>query len=99
MPGAVDPSPRRCSIGTAPAHRSTSSHLARPPAPTDTSPLVTATPDPGFHVERVDLQDGRSELRFGGELRFRQCFASWQNVRRLAQSPAAHLAFDLSAVE
>src|SRR5439155_22329195 len=62
-------------------------------------PRVTDADDPGFRVERVDLQDGRSELRFGGQLRFRQCFASWQSVRRLARPPAAHLAFDLSAVD
>jgi len=55
--------------------------------------------DPGFRVERVDLQDGRSELRFGGQLRFRQCFASWQSVRRLARPPAARLALDLSGVD
>src|SRR5439155_9577231 len=69
------------------------------PRRTDTSPRVTDAHDPGFRVERVDLQDGRSELRFGGQLRFRQCFSSWQSVRRLARPPAAHLAFDLSAVD
>ena len=65
----------------------------------DTSQRVTDTHDPGFRVERVDLQDGRAELRFAGQLRFRQCFASWQNVRRLVRPPTAHLAFDLSAVD
>jgi phospholipid/cholesterol/gamma-HCH transport system permease protein len=65
----------------------------------DTRPRVTDTHDPGFQVERVDLQGGRAELRFGGQLRFRQCFATWQNVRRLVRPPAAHLAFDLSAVD
>ena len=50
-------------------------------------------------MERVDLQDGRAELRFAGQLRFRQCFASWQGVRRLVRPPAAHLAFDLSGVD
>jgi len=60
---------------------------------------VTDPRDPGFRVERVDLRDGRAELRFEGQLRFRQCFASWQGVRRLARPPAAHLAFDLSAVD
>src|SRR3989454_7251539 len=69
------------------------------PRRTDTSPRVTENRDPGFRVERVDLRDGRAELRFGGQLRFRQCFASWQRVRRLAQPPGAHLAFDLSAVD
>jgi phospholipid/cholesterol/gamma-HCH transport system permease protein len=60
---------------------------------------VTETPDPGFRVERVDLQGDRAELRFRGQLRFRQCFATWQSVRRLVHPPAAHLAFDLSAVD
>jgi phospholipid/cholesterol/gamma-HCH transport system permease protein len=60
---------------------------------------VTDGRDPGFRVERVDLRDGRAELRFGGELRFRQCFAAWQNVRRLTRPPPSHLAFDLSAVD
>ncbi|TMA51326.1 MAG: STAS domain-containing protein, partial [Deltaproteobacteria bacterium] len=60
---------------------------------------MTEAHDPGFHVERVDLQDGRTELRFAGQLRFRQCFASWQSVRHLARPPAAHLAFDLTAVD
>ncbi len=55
--------------------------------------------DPGFRVERIDLHEGRAELRFTGQLRFRQCFASWQNVRRLAQPRTTHLAFDLSAVD
>jgi phospholipid/cholesterol/gamma-HCH transport system permease protein len=65
----------------------------------DTSPRVTDTHDPGFRVERVDLQGGRAELRFWGQLRFRQCFATWQNVRRLVRPLAPHLAFDLSAVD
>jgi len=60
---------------------------------------VTGTSYPGFRVERVDLQDGRAELRFTGQLRFRQCFNSWQDVQRLARPPTAHLAFDLSAVD
>ena len=55
--------------------------------------------DPGFRVERVDLQDGRAELRFAGQLRFRQCFASWEDVQHLARPPTTHLAFDLSAVD
>jgi phospholipid/cholesterol/gamma-HCH transport system permease protein len=60
---------------------------------------VTDAHDPGFQVERVELRDGRAELRFTGQLRFRQCFASWRNVRRLARPPTGHLAFDLSAVD
>ena len=37
-----------------------------------------------YRVDRVDSGDGITSLRFAGELRFRDCFASWQNVRRLA---------------
>jgi len=69
------------------------------PRCTNTLLRVPHPHDPGFRVERVDLHGGRAELRFGGQLRFRQCFASWQSVRRLARPPAAHLAFDLSAVD
>jgi phospholipid/cholesterol/gamma-HCH transport system permease protein len=65
----------------------------------DTASRVTDHCEPGFRVERIELQDGRAELRFGGQLRFRQCFASWQSVRRLVRPPAAHLAFDLSGVD
>src|SRR5262245_47250021 len=55
--------------------------------------------DPGYRVERVELPDGRAELRFAGQLRFRQCFASWHEVLHLAQPPTTHLAFDLSGVD
>ena len=60
---------------------------------------MTDAHDPGYRVERFDLEHGRAELRFKGQLRFRQCFASWQSVRRLVRPPAAHLAFDLSGVD
>jgi phospholipid/cholesterol/gamma-HCH transport system permease protein len=60
---------------------------------------VTDGHDPGFRVERVDLQDGRAELRFTGDLRFRQCFASWRDVRHLVRPVADRLAFDLSGVD
>ena len=73
--------------------------LTQVPRCADTPPRVTDGRDPGFRVDRVDLDDGRAELRFTGQLRFRQCFASWQNVRQLARPPTAHLAFDLSAVD
>jgi phospholipid/cholesterol/gamma-HCH transport system permease protein len=54
---------------------------------------------PGYHVDRVDLEDGRTALRFAGELRFRQCFASWQNVRQLTQPAKPRMEFDLSRVD
>ncbi len=59
------------------------------------------TSSPPYRVERVDLDDGRTALRFSGELKFRACFASWQEVRRLARSiPAGRrVEIDLSGVE
>jgi phospholipid/cholesterol/gamma-HCH transport system permease protein len=53
-----------------------------------------------YRVERVDLA-GRSSLRFSGELRFRECFDSWQDVRRLAQAsaPGQYLDIDLAGVD
>jgi len=60
---------------------------------------MIAADGPGYHVDRVDLGDGGAALRFAGELRFRQCFASWQNVRRLARPPTPRMEFDLSHVD
>src|SRR5213593_3156932 len=55
--------------------------------------------DSDYRVERVELGEGRAALRFAGELRFRQCFASWAEVRRLAQEPGRYVALDLSAID
>jgi phospholipid/cholesterol/gamma-HCH transport system permease protein len=54
-----------------------------------------------YRVDRVDSGDGITSLRFAGELRFRDCFASWQSVRRLAAevAPPRRLELDLSGVE
>jgi len=60
---------------------------------------VQATTGPGFRVERVDLEGGGAALRFTGELRFRECFASWGNVRELARPRAPRMELDLTAVE
>jgi len=62
---------------------------------------VTGPEDTAYRVERIDGSDGLTSLRFFGELRFRECFASWQNVRRLAQevAPPGRLQLDLSGVE
>jgi phospholipid/cholesterol/gamma-HCH transport system permease protein len=60
---------------------------------------VTDAQGPGYRVERVDLEDGRAALRFAGELRFRQCFRSWQDVRRLARPAKPRMEFDLSDVD
>ncbi len=49
-----------------------------------------------FHVDRVDLPDGHSALRFAGELRFRSCFGSWDDVRRLLAPMPSHLDLDVS---
>ena len=54
---------------------------------------------PGFQVERVDLDGGRSALRFAGELRFRSCFGAWDRVRELLRPSAPQLDFDVSAVD
>ncbi len=50
-------------------------------------------------MERIDRPDGTAELRFAGALRFRECFRSWQDVRRLIRPAAPRIDFDLSAVE
>ncbi len=54
-----------------------------------------------YRVDRVDLEAGHTALRFSGRLRFRECFATWQNVRGLAEAVAApaRLDIDLSGVE
>jgi phospholipid/cholesterol/gamma-HCH transport system permease protein len=60
---------------------------------------VSDADTPGFQVDRIDLADDRSALRFAGELRFRSCFGAWEEVRRLLSPPAAHLDFDVSQVD
>jgi len=60
---------------------------------------VTEASGPGYRVERVEDADGAAALRFAGELRFRQCFESWQGVRELARQDARRVRFDLSQVE
>jgi len=62
---------------------------------------ATAVDGPSYRVERRDLGADRSALRFAGELRFRDCFRSWQNVRRLAEEVTAptRLDIDLSGIE
>ena len=51
---------------------------------------MTETSGPGYRVERVEREGGLAALRFAGELRFRQCFESWQGVRELARHRRAH---------
>jgi phospholipid/cholesterol/gamma-HCH transport system permease protein len=60
---------------------------------------MLATTGPGYRVERVEREGGVEALRFAGELRFRQCFASWERVRELARPAAPRMELDLSAVE
>ena len=62
---------------------------------------MTDPENAGYRADLVDGGEGITALRFSGELRFRECFASWQNVRRLAQQVAPHtrLQIDLSGVE
>jgi len=62
---------------------------------------ATAVEGAAYRVERVDGPDGLTTLQFAGELRFRECFASWQHVRRLAEqvAPPTRLQLDLSGVD
>jgi phospholipid/cholesterol/gamma-HCH transport system permease protein len=60
---------------------------------------VTGTTGPGYRVERVEGEGGLVTLRFAGELRFRQCFPSWERVVALAQPPGARTELDVSRVE
>jgi len=60
---------------------------------------VTNCEGPGFQVDRVERADGRTELHFQGQLRFRSCFGSWSKVRHLLRPPPTHLILDLSAVD
>jgi hypothetical protein len=46
---------------------------------------VRATTGPGYRVERIEREGGVEALRFAGELRFRECFKSWERVRELAR--------------
>ena len=60
---------------------------------------MSETSGPGYRVERVESEDGLAVLRFAGELRFRQCFDSWQGVRELTRPTAPRMQFDLSGVD
>ena len=60
---------------------------------------MTEATGPGYRVERVEHQGGLVTLRFAGQLRFRQCFPSWQKVGELARPPGARTELDLAAVE
>ena len=60
---------------------------------------MRATTGPGYRVERIEREGGVEALRFVGELRFRECFASWQRVRELARPGSPRMELDLSAVE
>ena len=60
---------------------------------------MTEATGPGYRVERVEREAGLVTLRFVGELRFRQCFPSWEGVGRIARPPGARTELDLAAVE
>jgi phospholipid/cholesterol/gamma-HCH transport system permease protein len=60
---------------------------------------VTETTGPGYRVARTEGSSGLATLHFAGELRFRQCFASWQGVRELAQPAPRRMQLDLSGVD
>lgn len=57
--------------------------------------------DAPYRVERLDVGDGLTVLRFLGELRFRECFASWEDVQRMAGAiaPPRRLELDLAGVD
>jgi phospholipid/cholesterol/gamma-HCH transport system permease protein len=59
---------------------------------------LTADRAEDYHVERVEGGDGKAVLRFTGELRFRQCFRSWDEVQTLAHMPAARVDLDLAGL-
>lgn len=59
---------------------------------------LTADSAEDYHVERVEGGDGKVVLRFTGELRFRQCFRSWDEVQTLAHTPAARVDLDLAGL-
>ncbi len=54
---------------------------------------------PGFHVDRIDLASDRAALRFAGALRFRECFAAWDEVRGMLVPMPPHLDLDVSDVD
>jgi phospholipid/cholesterol/gamma-HCH transport system permease protein len=54
--------------------------------------------DRTFEVDRVDPETDRAELRFSGELNFRDTSRLWREVRELLERPARSVRFDLSAV-
>ena len=60
---------------------------------------MRATSGPGYRVERIEREGGVEALRFAGELRFRECFASWERVRELARPASPRMELDLSAVD
>src|SRR5438093_4005458 len=60
---------------------------------------MTEMSGPGYRVERIEEESGLVTLRFAGELRFRECFQSWERVGQLARPPGARTELDLAAVE
>jgi phospholipid/cholesterol/gamma-HCH transport system permease protein len=60
---------------------------------------MTQMSGPGYGVERIEQDGGLVTLRFAGELRFRECFHSWQRVGQVARPPGVRTELDLAAVE
>jgi phospholipid/cholesterol/gamma-HCH transport system permease protein len=60
---------------------------------------VSDADTPGFSVDRIDLASDRAALRFAGALRFRDCFAAWDEVRRKLAPLPQHLDLDVSDVD
>lgn len=58
------------------------------------------TPERPFGIERVDFEDGHSEVRFRGTLTFPDAVTVWTDVRELIEhSPNRHVDFDLNGVD
>src|SRR5262245_31943656 len=95
VPRAEDPHATRRRGSSSPRNGPILDLTCRPPYQRP----VTETTGPGYRVERVDHEGGLVTLRFVGELRFRQCFPSWEAVGRLARPPGARTELDLAEVQ
>lgn len=81
------------------ARRTATARVDAPRARTVVSPRVAHADTSDFQVERIDLAADRSALRFVGELRFRDCFDAWNEVRGLLAPMPPHLELDVSGLE
>ena len=59
---------------------------------------MRTTSGPGYRVERVERVGGAEALRLAGQLRFPECFASWERVRELANGDVPIIAMTAAAM-